>query len=353
MPPDPAGVAWVRVPSDERHLARSVSALAALDLLVAGNDLLTHLAGAMGVTVWVVLSEGEAPAWAGGAESTPWYPSTRLFRPGPRGTSALWARITEELHAVAAGDRFRLRTLHRYVAGHALSREAGSPGAPRVSVVMPVWNAARHLPRALASLRGQTCPDWELLAVDDGSDDPSPALLRAAARDDPRVVALCLPANRGPAAARNAALRRARGEWVTYLDSDDAFEPGHLARLARPGIEADVLVFAYDVYEDPGDGPPRFSHTWDPVFKRDRLHVRNPCTPLGLAHRRSLLGLAGLFDERVAYQEDWNLWKRLAASGAVFGFTPERSGRYHRRPDGLAATRRRPTNAPREPGTSW
>ncbi len=101
--------------------------------------------------------------------------------------------------------------------------------APLVSVVMPVCNAGAFLAPALESLRAQTLADWELIAVDDGSTDGSPAVLRAWARRDRRVQAFFQPANRGIPETLNAGLDRARGHFVAFLNHDDLSLPGRLA----------------------------------------------------------------------------------------------------------------------------
>jgi hypothetical protein len=85
---------------------------------------------------------------------------------------------------------------------------------------------------------------------------------------------------------------------------------------------------------------------WDPSRRHDRLFRENIVTPLGVAHRRDLLARVGGFDERLRFEEDWDLWKRLARGGARFLFLPLKSGRYHIRPDSLSRAGRttRPTD---------
>ena len=110
---------------------------------------------------------------------------------------------------------------------------------------------------------------------------------------------------------------------------------------------------AYDLYSDQtGDQPARFSHTWNPVIKKDRLPQCNISSPLGVAHGRELLDKAGLFDESISYEEDWDLWKRLAQCGARFVFTPEKSGRYYARPESQSRTRRIPDATTSNPSTA-
>ena len=101
--------------------------------------------------------------------------------------------------------------------------------APRVSVVTPVWNAAETLEEAVASVRAQTCDDWEMLLIDDGSADGSRGLAQNLAASDSRIKVLSWDNNRGPAAARNAGIRAARGRYLSFLDADDLWRPEKLA----------------------------------------------------------------------------------------------------------------------------
>lgn len=102
---------------------------------------------------------------------------------------------------------------------------------------MPVHNAAGTLGQALRSAQAQTHTEWELLAVDDASDDESWELLSAAAAADERVVPIRSTEPLGAAVARNRAIERARGSWVAFLDSDDLWLPTKLERQLAFGAE--------------------------------------------------------------------------------------------------------------------
>ena len=121
-----------------------------------------------------------------------------------------------------------------------------SAAAPLVSVILPVYNAASGLGAALSSLwaqrpaPGAPLPPFEVLAVDDGSTDHSPALLEAAARREPRLRVLRRP-HQGIAATLNAGLAAARGRYLARMDADDTTHPERLARQvahldADPGL---------------------------------------------------------------------------------------------------------------------
>lgn len=98
--------------------------------------------------------------------------------------------------------------------------------SPKVSVVIPAYNRAGTLSRSVMSVLAQTEGDFELIVVDDGSTDQTPAL-RSRLRD-PRIRWKHHSLNRGPAAARNTGVRAARGEWIAFLDSDDEWLPRKL-----------------------------------------------------------------------------------------------------------------------------
>lgn len=121
--------------------------------------------------------------------------------------------------------------------------------APKVTVIMPVYNAEKYLQRSLGSLVGQTLQDIEIICVNDGSTDCSLRLLRQWSEKDERIVVVD-QLNSGAGAARNAGLCIATGEYLSFLDADDLFEPNMLleAYNAAKTYEADIVVFGADFY---------------------------------------------------------------------------------------------------------
>lgn len=97
----------------------------------------------------------------------------------------------------------------------------------RVSIIVPVYNTAPYLPGCLDSLLAQTFSDFELLLVDDGSTDDSPAICDAYAAQDERIRVFHRE-NGGVSAARNLAVEQAKGDWICYVDSDDEVKPDYL-----------------------------------------------------------------------------------------------------------------------------
>jgi succinoglycan biosynthesis protein ExoO len=103
--------------------------------------------------------------------------------------------------------------------------------ASKVSVLMAAYNAAEFISTSIESVRSQTFENWELLVVDDASNDNTCSVVAAYAAIDCRIKLISLKKNGGPALARNAALDVATGDWISILDADDKFLPTRLEKL--------------------------------------------------------------------------------------------------------------------------
>ena len=102
-----------------------------------------------------------------------------------------------------------------------------------VSIILPTYNRARFLPQAFASIREQTCVDWELIVVDDGSTDDTQQVVAKSAEALQQEVHYVYQKNAGPAVARNTGIDRATGKYLAFLDSDDQWLPHHLTDCVR------------------------------------------------------------------------------------------------------------------------
>jgi GT2 family glycosyltransferase len=202
-------------------------------------------------------------------------------------------------------------------------------------VIIPNWNGAAHLPTCLDALRRQTLRDFEVIVVDNASQDGSLELLR---RDYSWVRIIALPTNRGFAGAVNEGIRAARGEFVVLLNNDTEAEPTWLAELiaaldAHPeaGMAASKLLLfdrrgvlhsAGDFYR--ADGVPGNRGVWEEdrgQYDSDRW-VFGACGGAG-AYRRSMLDEIGLFDEELfAFCEDVDLAWRAQLAGYPCLFVP-------------------------------
>lgn len=134
----------------------------------------------------------------------------------------------------------------------------------KISIVMPVFNAADSLKEALDSALGQTLREIEVIAVDDASTDRSPEILKARAASDPRLRVFVQPENRGTLMARNRAIREARGKYAIFLDPDDTFLPETAAELfaVAETRNADLVNFGTNEFMLLPDGSRKQLWNW-------------------------------------------------------------------------------------------
>lgn len=122
---------------------------------------------------------------------------------------------------------------------------------PTVSIIMPVYNAEQTLRRAVDSVISQTFTDWELLLIDDGSNDDSGKICDEYAQKDARIHALHQE-NQGVAMARQFGVEKAQGEYSIHIDADDWVEPMMLEELYRQAKEDNADVVIFDFYSNKG-----------------------------------------------------------------------------------------------------
>ena len=194
-----------------------------------------------------------------------------------------------------------------------------SGGRPaRVSVLMTTYNGARTIGESIASVLAQSFADFELVVVDDGSTDTTPALLAAIA--DPRICILRNARNLGIVGARNVGFAACRGEYVAALDHDDLAAPARLARqVALLDAEPSVVLVGTQVRVLAPDA--RVIHTNygsgnTPVVMRWQLHLRNPYSYSSMMFRAAAIRrLGGFMRETAVYSDDYDLYLRLARVG--------------------------------------
>lgn len=189
------------------------------------------------------------------------------------------------------------------------------PGTPLVSVVIPAYNCDRYITTAIDSVLAQTYQNVEIIVVDDGSSDSTPTILRQYGN---RIRAVRQP-NRGVAIARNHGISLAQGEWIAFLDADDAFLPNKLSTQ---------LAFA-DIHSHLGivhSGWRRVNSTGDvltivePWHQVPELTLESwlrwkPVLPSAMLFRHIWLQKSGGFDPRFPPAEDTELVLRLSAMG--------------------------------------
>jgi len=193
-----------------------------------------------------------------------------------------------------------------------------------VSVIVPVYNAARFIQRSLRSALAQSYAHLEVIVVDDGSTDGTAEIVKEFT--DPRIV-YCYQENAGQGPARNRGIRASRGEYITFLDADDYYLPRKIERqvsfLANEKRYQIVYCNALHYY---AEKPKLFFKKKGRYYSGNILpellqtSFINPNTAM---MARSVLDRCGLFNETRYFPEEWELWLRIALSGYEFGYLDE------------------------------
>ena len=213
----------------------------------------------------------------------------------------------------------------------------------KFSVVIPLYNKEHYIEATIRSVLNQTCQDFEVLVVDDGSKDHSLALARKFESDRVRIIP---QENQGVSVARNTGILNAQGEFICFLDADDEWRPEYLAIIDELTVnypESAIFVTAYAV--NMGNGKINYS---------TRLELETGCLPsywLTLAKgydfvwtsattmRRDTLMEAGLFKPGEKIGQDLDMWARVARINPRVAYSNHICVNYNRAAEANARTR--------------
>jgi glycosyltransferase involved in cell wall biosynthesis len=200
-----------------------------------------------------------------------------------------------------------------------------------VSVVIPYYNGSKYVGAALASVRAQTLTPHEILIVDDGSRGEEAAALDAAAAAAGGCRVIHLPRNRGACVARNVGIMRATGAYIAFLDCDDTWLPGKLAKQMRflrehPTYRA-VHTGIKSIHED---GREIAGHKSEVAFE-DLVHFPCPAFPSAVVMQREALFECGLFNPTKRACQDLDLFLRFTSQYPIGCVDEELVVRYIKR----------------------
>jgi glycosyltransferase involved in cell wall biosynthesis len=220
---------------------------------------------------------------------------------------------------------------------------------PQVSVIMPTYNTAHLIAASLNSVLEQTFSNFEIIVVNDGSPDTTE--LEVILKPYQGRIVYIKQENRRAAGARNTGISKARGEFLAFLDSDDAWLPDHLAFQMQMFKEDPALDLVYSnclSVSDPKYPQEFMSRCPSAGSATFMALVMEQCQiPIStVVARKSVIVRAGLFDESLARCDDYDMWLRAAFHGAKIGYTRRVQARLtDGRPGSLGASSARMTEA--------
>lgn len=211
-----------------------------------------------------------------------------------------------------------------------------------VSVVIPAYESATYIHRALDSVFAQTFRDFEVILVNDGSPDSD--LLEQNLRPYDGRIRYIRQRNQGPSGGRNTGILQAQGKYVAFLDSDDTWSPEHLANQTALLLKDPSLGLVYSDYillkgQTP-TGNAFSQQPQSPVVSFESLVVEDSCvgTSSAVASRQAMID-AGLFDLRFKRCEDFDLWLRMAFQGVRMAYSREATLYHQVSKSGLSSSR--------------
>ena len=217
--------------------------------------------------------------------------------------------------------------------------------APLVSVVIPAYNAAATLRVAVESVYAQGFRDYEVIVVDDASADRTPDVVQQLCSEGRGLRGLRMPANSGPAAARNRGIAAAQGTWLAFLDGDDVWFPWRLeTQWQLAAAQPDIALWCGRIVPWGAEaGVPLSGSAGAPAVRPltlEELAVHNPVATSTVLVRREIVAAAGGFDPQFRGPEDYDLWLRVAATSRV-AFIDRPLAQYRHVPGSLSLDDRR------------
>lgn len=189
----------------------------------------------------------------------------------------------------------------------------------QVSIILPTYNRAHCIKRAVDSVLCQTYPHWELLVVDDGSTDNTEEVIAAYAASDERVRYYGQSFNRGVSAARNEGIRQARYDYIAFQDSDDVWHEDKLEkqmRIFEENPDAGLVYCAVQGTKQDGSPVRIPDNSMERQFLRGNLYQLllqgNVIGAPAVVMRKECAVQCGGFDETLSCLEDWELFLRIA-----------------------------------------
>ncbi|WP_346355421.1 glycosyltransferase family 2 protein [Azotosporobacter soli] len=197
-----------------------------------------------------------------------------------------------------------------------------------VSIITPAYNAEKFITETIKSVLDQTYQKWEMLIVDDCSTDATIDIVKKICVCDKRVILIESEKNGGPAAARNIGLKYAKGQYISFLDSDDTILPEKLDRqikFMRSQLAA-ISFSSYRVMSETGEKLGDLIEAVEEVTYEDEMHQTLIGGGTVMIDRR----LTGDFEFKSARNEDYLLWLRLLKCGHRAYGLPEDLARYRK-----------------------
>jgi teichuronic acid biosynthesis glycosyltransferase TuaG len=213
-----------------------------------------------------------------------------------------------------------------------------------VSIIMPAYNSARTIASSIDSVINQNFGDWELIIIDDHSQDDTVQIVKSYTNQDKRIKLIALPINQGLSSARNAGIEISRAKYITFLDADDSWHIRKLEAQIELHVQNPKIRISHTNYDfiinDQRVNREKVQF-WDFFYvKRGNLYpqilYKNNLAILSVMVEREVILAAKGFDTSLWAFEDQDLWIKIAKQKIEFGYLDERLCFYRINPNGMS-----------------
>ena len=193
---------------------------------------------------------------------------------------------------------------------------------PLVSIIMPAYNAEKYIDKAILSIQDQTFSNWELLVVDDVSQDTTVQIVKDACAKDTRITLQQLTKNSGTGVARNTALQIARGRYIAFLDADDLWREDKLQKQLE-FMQSNNVAFCFSYYNLINSEGIEIGKqiTAPKEIMFSKLFVANWIGNLTAIYDSEMIGKMTIASARK--RQDWTLWLKIVKKVKVAHVIPE------------------------------
>jgi len=203
---------------------------------------------------------------------------------------------------------------------------------PLISVIIPTYNKAQYLGEAIKSVLNQTYKNIEIIIIDDGSTDKTREVVKSF--DDEGIIYFSQE-NKGPASARNTGIKKAKGKYIAFLDSDDLWLKEKLKRqidFMEKNSEIGLMGTAcYEITDKGRIIGKKIFPVKNEILQKDLIKY-NPFIQSSVMTKREVFDKVGLYDENFRESEDYDLWLRIASQYKIANLSePLVMKRYYRR----------------------
>jgi glycosyltransferase involved in cell wall biosynthesis len=192
---------------------------------------------------------------------------------------------------------------------------------PKISIILPTYNRAEKIKKAVGSVINQSYQNWELIIIDDASTDNTPEVLDNLKAADKRIICLHNERNLGLAQTPNKGLAVARGEYIARIDDDDEWVDINKLKKQLDYMEnhRDCILVgtAFEVVKENGSILRIFKPILDDKKIRNHILSVNPFGHSTVLFRKAVMADLGGYDENLGYTEDYDLWLRLGQKGKL------------------------------------